>query len=285
MEELAWIRISLVRGLTFAHVSALLRTFDLPEDIFKMPVHAVAKVIGSDLAMELMSGENEARATAILQWLHNTPEASLMTFADPDYPENLKRCGSPPIVLYLRGQRELLEKQLIAVIGSDYADAHGITDARDFARALTGRGFGIVTDLMNDLAGEVATVALKTGGGLVAISATGIDRAYPVKMKGFFARGAREGVIVSLLPPGSSRTEENEAAQQFVMAALSEKVLVVQAEFCCRVGRTARCAGEMGREIFAIPGSIHSALYKGCHQLIREGAVLTESLREILSKT
>ena len=283
VEELAWIRISLVRGLTFAHVAALLRAFDLPEDIFAMPVHAVAKVIGSDLAVELMSVENETRAREILQWLRDTPEASLMTFADPDYPENLKRCGTPPVVLYLRGKRELLGKPLVAVIGSDYADTQGLEDARNFTRALVGRGFGVVTDLWNDLACEVTKTALLTkgGGGLVAVSAIGSDNVYPVQAREGGVRALQEGVIVSLLPPGEIRTKEGGTAQQFVMLALVSKILVVQAEQGSRTETSARMAGEMGADIFAIPGSIHSTLYKGCHRLIRDGAVLTESLREI----
>ena len=138
MEELAWIRLSLVRDLTFDVMARLLAEFELPETVFEMPRHAVAKIAGEELASELMSQENEERAREVLEWLRTCPDRSILTIADADYPQNLKRSGAPVPVLYLRGKRELLEREMIALVGSARADAEGIADARDFAGRCAG---------------------------------------------------------------------------------------------------------------------------------------------------
>ena len=286
MEELAWIRLSLVRDLTFDVMARLLAEFELPETVFEMPRHAVAKIAGEELASELMSQENEERAREVLEWLRTCPDRSILTIADADYPQNLKRSGAPVPVLYLRGKRELLEREMIALVGSARADAEGIADARDFAEALARRGITPVLTLANALSCEAARSVAALGladGGVIAVSAAGIDRAHPAASRDAFVETAAQGLIVSVLPPGEPCSERSEEARRAVLVGMCSRLLVVQAEPGSAPIAYARLAADLGRDVHAIPGSIHSALYKGCHRLIRDGAVLTESVRDLLA--
>lgn len=286
MEELAWIRLSLVRGLSFEAMVRLLTEFVLPETVFEMPRHAVAKVVGEELAEELMSPENEERAREVREWLGACPDRSILTIADADYPQGLKRSGAPVPVLYLRGNRELLDREMIALAGSDRADALGIADARDFAGALARRGLAPVLSLANALSCEAARAVASLGladGGAIAVSAAGVDRAHPAASREAFVETAAQGLVVSVLPPGESWSRQSEEARRAVLVGMSSKLLVVQAEPGAETLAYARLAADLGRDVHAIPGSIHSALYKGCHRLIRDGATLTESVRDLVS--
>ncbi len=284
MEELAWIRLSLVRGLSFEILAQLLREFDLPETIFDMPRHAVARVAGESVAEELMRAENEERAGAIQKWLHGAGDRGILTIADADYPDSLKQSAAPVPVLYFRGRRDLLGSPTIGLVGSEHADAEGIAAAAEFSKALSARGNAVLVDLCGELSAAAARAALSAGGsrgGVIAVSAAGIDRAYPAASRDAFVAVAGGGLLLSALPPGESRDEQSEEARKAILVGLAQKILVVQAEIASPVMGYARLAADLGREVYAIPGSIHSALHKGCHRLIRDGATLTESVRDI----
>jgi len=284
VEELAWIRLSLVRGMTFELLAQLLREFELPETIFETPRNAVARVAGEAVTRELMSAENEARAGEIQKWLHEEGGRGILTIGDADYPDALKQSASPVPVLYFRGRRELLGSPMIGLVGSERADEEGIATAAEFSKALAARGNAVLVDLAGPLSASAARAALNAGssrGGPVAVSATGINRAYPAAGRDAFVEVSGGGLLLSPLPPGDARDEESEAARRSILVGLSQKILVIQAEIGSPVMGYARLAADLGREVYAIPGSIHSALHKGCHRLIRDGASLTESVRDI----
>ena len=285
VEELAWIRISLVREMPFEVLVRLLTEFELPETIFEMPRHAVARVAGDLVAGLLMSAENESRAVEIQAWLRKAEDRGSLTIADPDYPDALKHGAAPAPVLYLRGRRELLSAPMIGLVGSERADAEGIATAAEFSKALAARGNAVLVDLMGPLSASAARAAIAAAefrGGVIAVSATGIDRAYPSASRETFVEVAREGLLLSPRPPGVSRDEMSEEARRATLVGLAQKLLVIQAEIGSPVMGYARLAADLGREVLAVPGSIHSALHKGCHRLIRDGATLTESVRDIV---
>lgn len=278
----AWLRLTLTPGIGGETQRKLLAAFGLPEAIFEAGRSAVRSVIG-DKADLLLDTDNDADIEAALAWSEQ-PGCHLLTLADAHYPRSLLEISDPPSVLYVRGKPELLNRPALAVVGSRNATPQGCRTAEAFSRTLAGHGLTIVSGLALGVDAAAHQGALSETAGTVAVIGTGADRIYPAGNKSLAVELAARGAILSEFPLGTPAAAANFPRRNRLISGLALGVLVVEAAPQSGSLITARLAGEQGREVFAIPGSIHSPLSRGCHQLIKQGAKLVESAEDILNE-
>ncbi|WP_371261971.1 DNA-processing protein DprA [Pseudomonas sp. ML96] len=222
------------------------------------------------------------RATAALRWLEQEGQ-SLLMWEDADYPALLAELSDAPPLLFVAGARGALERPQLAMVGSRRASRPGLDTAASFARSLAGGGFVITSGLALGIDGAAHQGALDAGGATVAVLGTGLQRIYPQRHAGLAERiVANGGALVSEMPLDCPPQASNFPRRNRIISGLSLGVLVVEASPSSGSLITARLAAEQGREVYAIPGSIHHPGARGCHQLIREGATLVESVDDIL---
>jgi DNA processing protein len=285
----AWIRLSLEPELGGARIRLLLSVFGMPQDICAASTGSLARYLDPGMAARLRQPPEPALEDAIgqaLRWLAQ-PGHHLLTLADPHYPRALYELNDPPPLLYAHGRLDLLARPMLAIVGARSATPEGERNARDFARHLAQRGWCVVSGLASGIDGAAHAGALDAGAdgaGTVAVLGTGIDRVYPAAHRALAHRIAEHGLMLSEFPLGTQGLPFHFPQRNRIVAALARGVLVVEA--AARSGSliTARLAGELGREVFAIPGSIHSPLSRGCHALIRQGAKLVESGQDIVEE-
>jgi len=216
------------------------------------------------------------------EWLAR-PGHRLIGWHDPDYPALLRQAASPPLALFVAGDANLLWHAAVAVVGSRAPSSGGRDHARDFAHAFARAGLAVCSGLAAgiDTAAHEATIA--ADGVTVAVLGSGIDMPYPRGNAGLCRRIAERGVVVSEHPPGTRARREHFPARNRIIAGLSLGTLVVEAAERSGALITARLAAEAGREVFALPGSIHNPTARGCHRLIRDGAALVETAGEVVA--
>ncbi|MBS0430888.1 MAG: DNA-protecting protein DprA [Proteobacteria bacterium] len=222
-----------------------------------------------------------ARIEADLAWL-DASTRRLLCFTDADFPPQFANIPQPPAALFVAGDCALLLRAQIAMVGARAASAQGLANARAFARALTLAGLVVTSGLADGIDGAAHAGALDAGGATIAVTGTGPDLVYPRKHRELADRIAARGAVVSEFPPGTPALPAHFPQRNRLIAALSLGTLVVEAGLQSGSLITARLAGEMGREVFALPGSIHNPLARGCHRLIRDGAHLTETADEVI---
>jgi DNA processing protein len=284
-EELAaWLRLDLARGLRPAALRALLGAFGLPQNVLAQPFAALAAVAGADAARAALAepGPDFAPQLAALRAWRATPGNALITLADPAYPARLLAMPDPPPLLYVKGRLDLLHARAVAVVGSRSATPQAVDDATRFARTLAAAGLTVVSGLALGVDGAAHRGALEERGGTVAVIGTGADLVYPPSHHSLAKQIAAHGTLVSEWPLGTPARSANFPQRNRVIAALVEGVVVVEAAQRSGSLITARLANEMGRDIFALPGSIHAPLTRGCHGLIKQGAQLVETPEEVL---
>lgn len=286
-EELrAWIRLSLEPGLGAAQARTLLAAIGLPQDIYALPSAMLAKHIPTELARQLKGNptpEIQEQIDQTLQWLEQ-PRCHILTLADPEYPRALLDTYDPPLLLYAHGNLALLSNPCLAIVGARSATAGGLDNARAFARYLATQGWSIVSGLALGIDAAAHDGALRAGlegGSTIAVLGTGIDIVYPARHRELAHRIADQGLLLTELPLGTRALPYQFPKRNRLVAGLSQGILVVEAARQSGSLITARLAAELGREVFAIPGSIHSPLARGCHALIRQGAKLVESAEDI----
>ncbi len=282
-EQEAWLRLSLIPQLGPATFRKLLATFSAPEEAIGASVSALAPVVGEALAAAIVRGPDPARLKASLDWL-GQPNHRLLTLADDDYPARLLQIGDPPPALYVNGDTRLLARDAIAIVGSRSATRQGEENAEAFARELSDRGFVIVSGLAAGIDAAAHRGGLAGRGRSLAVAGTGLDIVYPARNRELAHMLASEGLLVSEFAIGTKPLVANFPRRNRLLSGLSRGVLVVEAAVHSGSLTTARHALEQGREVFAIPGSIHSPVSKGCHLLIRQGAKLVESTGDILEE-
>lgn len=206
----------------------------------------------------------------------------LLGWRDDAYPPLLRRIASPPAMLFVAGDPGLLWRPSVAVVGSRAATAGGCANAGLFARALARAGLCVASGLAAGIDAAAHQAALDVAGPTVAILGTGPDIAYPARHRLLLERIAAEGAVISEHPPGTGPLRQHFPSRNRILAGLSLGTLVVEAAEKSGALITARLAAEMGREVFAVPGSIHNPMARGCHRLLREGAQLVESPGEVL---
>ncbi|MEO6364456.1 MAG: DNA-processing protein DprA [Luteimonas sp.] len=235
--------------------------------------------------MHALQTADEAACRPGLRWLEQ-PGHHLVGWHDADYPPLLRRIPSPPLMLFVAGDPDVLWHPSIAIVGSRTPSAGGRDNAHDFARALAGSGFAIASGLAAGVDTEAHHGALAAPDGLtIAVIGTGPDRAYPRANARLQAEVAERGAVVSEHPPGTGVRREHFPSRNRILAGLSLGTLVIEATERSGALITARLATEAGREVFAVPGSIHNPMARGCHRLIRDGAALVERADEVIAAT
>jgi len=278
----AWLRLTLAPGIGGESQRRLLAAFASPERIFSAAPAALASVVGADGAAHLLGHAADAEVEAALGWAGEAGHR-ILTLGDADYPQALLDSADPPTLLYVAGRVELLGRPALAIVGSRNATRQGEENATAFAAALAAAGLVVVSGLALGIDAAAHRGGLK-GGATIAVVGTGADRIYPARNEALARTIAEQGAVVSEFPLGTPPLAGNFPRRNRIIAGLCRGCLVVEA--AARSGSliTARLAGEAGREVFAIPGSIHSPLSKGCHQLIRQGAKLVETAADVLEE-
>lgn len=276
-----WIALSLIKGLGSATFCQLLSRFGHPEAIFSASRGALREVVDDSIANAIQQGIDEAALLPTRAWLsqeHNY----LITLADEAYPQTLLETSNPPALLYAKGNVDLLRAPCIAMVGSRHATPQGEKNAEHFAENLCHRGMCVVSGMALGIDGAAHRGAIKANGHTIAVVGTGLDIVYPAKHRDLAHQIVQRGLIVSEFPLNTPSMPKNFPRRNRIISGLSLGCLVVEANIDSGSLITAKLAAEQGRDVFAIPGSIHSPVSKGCHLLIKQGAKLVESIDDIL---
>ena len=276
----AWARLSCA-GVPTRALHALLSEFGGPEAVLAATPRQRRRVVATDVAILLEASGDDARLATTLEWLRGDGHA-LVAWDDAEYPQPLLEIGEAPAVLYCVGRRELLGRPAIAIVGSRNATPQGLADAQAFAATLSAAGLTIVSGLAEGIDAAAHRGGLAHPASSIAVVGTGPDRVYPAANRRLAHELASRGLIVSEFLPGTPARKHHFPRRNRLVSGLARGVLVVEATLSSGSLITARLAGEQGREVFALPGSIHSPFSKGCHKLIRDGAKLVETAQDIL---
>jgi DNA processing protein len=279
----AWLRLSLTPGLGADGLRRLLAAFGEPQRILAASRGEIARHVAADVAAAIKGGGEEAALRAAAAWLED-PGNHVVTLADAGYPPQLLQIPDPPPLLYVKGRIELLARASIAVVGSRNATAQGVANAEAFARTLADAGLTVVSGLALGVDAAAHRGGLGGAASSVAVLGTGADIVYPARNRALAHELAVRGALVSEYPLGMRALPGNFPRRNRVISGLAQGCLVVEAAVDSGSLITARLAAEQGREVFAIPGSIHSPLARGCHALIKQGAKLVESAADILEE-
>lgn len=278
----AWLILADAPGLDGASLAPLLGVFgDAGRLIAAKPAELRAAGVPDALADALRNPE-EAHVEAGASWLAGGADRHLIGWDDARYPPLLKQTQHPPVALFVRGDPASLALPQLAIVGSRNASTGGAETAHAFAAHLAGCGLAITSGLALGIDAAAHAGALAGGGSTIAVLGTGPDRVYPQRNAALAEAIAARGALCSEFLPGVPPLRENFPRRNRIISGLAVGTLVVEARLHSGALITARYATEQGREVFAIPGSIHNPLAKGCHRLIREGAKLVESADHIL---
>jgi DNA processing protein len=296
-EELgAWLRLVLTPGVGPESARRLLAAFGEPQAIFAQTETALCQVVSAKQAqaLRLMPDGCTDLTQDTLDWLQaaNGPGRCVITLGDADYPAPLLDIPDPPLMLYAMGQTAQLAtlqaEQALAMVGSRNPTPQGAENARTFACSLAASGLTVVSGLALGVDGAAHEGALqgatKVQLATIAVVGTGLDRVYPRQHRELAHRIAQNGLILSEYPLGTPPLSPNFPRRNRLISGLSQATLVVEAALQSGSLITAKQALEQGRDVMAIPGSIHSTQAKGCHALIKQGAKLVESAQDVLEE-
>jgi DNA processing protein len=280
-----WLTLAHLPGLGARRRLELLEHFGSIEALFDTPRGLLERVLpGAREAIEtILTAADSDRHAPALEWLAQDRHY-LVTWQDADYPRLLREIADPPLALYVLGERAALTATQFAIVGSRNPTPVGKENAFAFATALATAGLAITSGLALGIDGEAHRGALAAKGRTLAVTGTGLDRVYPAAHRELAHAIAEHGALVSEFPLGTPPRPENFPVRNRLIAGLSIGTLVVEAALQSGSLITARLATESGREVFAIPGSIHSPQARGCHALIRQGAKLVETAQDILEE-
>lgn len=282
----AWLRLLLTPGIGRTAARLLMAAFGPPQAVFDAAPARRRDCVGVDLG-DALGEEPEALAPALRklrEWLDADSRHDWVALDDPRYPQALLQTADPPLLLYTMGRCELLNTPSVAIVGSRNPTPQGAENARAFAEHLGRAGLAIVSGMALGIDGAAHSGALAGGAGTIAVVGTGLDRVYPRAHRALAHQIAERGLIVSEFELGTEPLAANFPQRNRIIAGLSLGTLVVEAALESGSLITARFAIEAGRDVFAIPGSIHSPQSRGCHALIKQGAKLVDDARDVLEE-
>lgn len=263
------------------HMLRLLEHFDGSADRLIAASASTLKALGLKPDLTTKIGQPSSRLVeSDLAWLRQ-PGNHIVCHGDAGYPDLLREIADPPPLLYARGNIELLQNPQIAIVGSRLCTPGGAQTALEFAAQLAACGLTISSGLATGIDSQAHRGALQAGGTTIAVCGTGVDRIYPLQNRRLADQIAERGLIISEFPLGSAASRQNFPQRNRIISGLCLATLVVEAAERSGSLITARLAAEQGREVFAIPGSIHNPQSRGCHRLIRDGAKLVEKIEDI----
>ena len=286
-ELAAWLKLGTTAGIGRATARRMLAALGSAERVLAADEATLATLVGADVIRVLKRRDpaDEARVDATARWLATAaPDAprDLVVLGDPRYPELLVQTADPPLLLFTLGRAELLAAPSVAIVGSRGATPQGMDNARAFAGFLSERQLTIVSGLAMGIDGAAHEGGLAGPGSTIAFVGTGLDRVYPARHAKLMQRIAEQGLVASEYPLGTESLPRHFPRRNRLIAGVTLGTLVVEAAVESGSLITARMALECNREVFAIPGSIHSPQSRGCHRLIQEGAKLVETGDDVL---
>ncbi|MYM31029.1 DNA-protecting protein DprA [Duganella sp. CY15W] len=279
-----WLRLQQTGSIGLLTAHRLLECFKTPSAIFaasRAQLLALVKPGQADAILGPRAAVPEAWLDTMQAW-QQQPGNRLLLWGDPGYPEYLSNIVAAPLLLYVKGRAELLLARSVAVVGSRNASRQGVANAEQLAQSLSEAGVTVVSGLALGIDAAAHTGGLNGPGSTIAVLGTGADRIYPARNSGLARRIAEEGCLISECPLGTAPSKDTFPRRNRIISGLSRGVLVVEAAQKSGSLITARLAAGQGRDVYAVPGSIHATLSKGCHQLIREGAKLVETAADVL---
>jgi len=279
----AWIELSLVPGLGSTRFRSLLSAFGLPGQVLGATRAQLSRVVPESLAAGILERGRGPEVEKALRWAEGHGR-TVLNLADAAYPRQLLETPDPPPLLYVAGKVDLLSAPALAVVGSRNATPQGLKNARAFAHALSDAGLAIVSGLALGVDSEAHLGGLEGRGSTIAVLGTGIDVVYPRRNLALAGEISARGAMVSEFALGTEPHAGNFPRRNRLISGLARGCLVVEAALDSGSLITARFAADQGREVLAIPGSIHSPLSKGCHALIKQGAKLVESAQDVLEE-
>ena len=278
-----WLRLTLVPGLGNASLRKLLAEFGSPARVLDAKHAELRRFVSAEIAALIGDGGNVDAMRQAVEWLGG-PMNHMVSLGDTHYPLLLLQTVDPPPLLYVKGRLELLNRPALAIVGSRNATTQGSNNATDFAHALSDAGITIVSGLALGIDAAAHRGGLAGSASSIAVIGTGLDVVYPARNKALAHEHAARGALVSEFPLGTPALAGNFPRRNRVISGMSLGCLVVEAALQSGSLITARLANEQGREVFALPGSIHSPLAKGCHALIKQGAKLVDAANDILEE-
>lgn len=278
-----WLRLTLTPGVGGQTQRKLLSACGLPEAIYAAGRDTLLAIVGERSADLLLDTANAAQVEQALVWAQGADQ-HIVTLADAEYPQLLLEIADPPLLLYVRGRVELLNAPSLAIVGSRNPTPQGVQNGERFAAAFAEAGLLITSGLALGIDAAAHRGALAVGGDTLAFLGTGIDRIYPARNHELALQIGTRGAMVSELPIGTPVSAANFPRRNRLISGISRGVLVVEAALASGSLITARLANEQGRDVFAIPGSIHSPQARGCHYLIKQGAKLVECAQDVLEE-
>ncbi|MCK5382549.1 MAG: DNA-processing protein DprA [Gammaproteobacteria bacterium] len=278
-----WLTLYHAPGVGAVTLHRLLESRSNPGDLPQLGTEQLRQLGLKQASIDALRQPDEAAIAQDLEW-HEKPGNRIMCCRDPDYPALLLQIPAPPPLLYVHGDTAILGEPQLAMVGSRNPTGPGRQTAIDFARHLSAAGLVITSGLALGIDAASHQGALDAGGSTIAVMGTGLDRVYPARHRDLARRIAEQGALVSEFPVGTPPLAENFPRRNRIISGLSMGTLVVEAALRSGSLISARNAGEQGREVFAIPGSIHNPLARGCHHLIRQGAKLVETAQDVIDE-
>ncbi|MGH8744603.1 MAG: DNA-processing protein DprA [Burkholderiales bacterium] len=282
-ETESWLALSLLPGLGDESFRKLLVAFGEPKKILTASSTELSRIVPLKIARCISENSGLSSIHDALNWLKGDSN-HLVTLADQNYPQLLLQIPDPPPLLYVKGRLDLLNQPALAIVGSRNATPQGVANAESFARALSDAGLSIVSGMALGIDAAAHRGGLKGASSSIAIVGTGLDIVYPARNRELAHALADSGTLISEFPLGTPAVGSNFPRRNRIISGLCHGCMVVEAALSSGSLITARLALEQGREVFAIPGSIHSPLSKGCHALIKQGAKLVESAQDVLEE-
>jgi DNA processing protein len=279
----SWLTLSRVPGLGNEGLRRLLQAFASPEAVLQASVASLSQYVRPAVARAIADSSDDSEHPDVAEWLVD-PLNRILSVADAEFPQSLLNTADPPLLLYVKGNLDLLNAPALAIVGSRNATAQGKRNAEAFARTASDAGLCIVSGMAQGIDTAAHLGGLQGAASSIAVVGTGLDKVYPASNRELAHRLAQFGTIVSEFPLGTPPLAANFPRRNRIISGLSLGCLVVEASVQSGSLITARMALEQGREVFAIPGSIHSPQSRGCHTLIKQGAKLVETAQDILEE-
>ncbi|MBW1722294.1 MAG: DNA-protecting protein DprA [Deltaproteobacteria bacterium] len=279
----SWISLSLIPGLGNIAFKNLLEAFGSPENVFRARLKDLLSVKGvrEVVARAVFKKEFVQDPVRLLRKIEDMKIHPII-FSDPEYPPLLRTIHDPPMILYRKGRDIPTNVNFLAVVGSRHPTQYGIKTAEMIAYGLARRGLGIASGMAQGIDAAGHWGCMKGGNFTVAVLGTGHDVVYPASNRRLFSIICEKGAVISEFPPGTPPDPKNFPIRNRIISGISKGVLVVEATRKSGSLITAALALEQGREVFAVPGSIHSFKSAGCHLLLKQGAALVENAQDIL---
>lgn len=279
-----WLLLSLTPKIGSVTLQTLIKSFGTSRNVLAQTEQTLSQVINSNIARLIVQQVAKPEVDKALAWLDSNPNHHILTTIDPLYPKELFHLHDYPHVLYLSGNLRLLQNNKIAIVGTRHPSTQGIENAMMFARELANNGLSVVSGMALGIDKSAHLGALDGTASTIGVIGTSIDQVYPRSNLELFKQVTNNGLILSEFPLGTGPLANNFPRRNRIIAALGNACLVVESAIDGGSMITANLALELGREVMAIPGSIHNPVARGCHKLIKTGAKLVETCHDIFEE-